>query len=256
MLVIPMRRGAIFVVTVLLGLGYSAEARAKCSFNKPTELAEAGDGWQIPATWARRGLNYGTPGMIGLIQRTARRVAKARPGSTLYVADISRQKGGPSKWHKSHACGCDVDLLFFAIGRDGRPIAPPSDMIAFNARGVGTLHGKPVQFDTARNWLLIKSLLQDRVRVERLFIHEALKRRILAYARRRKEDAALIARADARMAQPAGVGPHDDHLHVRIAPGRADPGAVTVLQPVKVAATRKKPAAPRTRSRTKTAATG
>lgn len=218
-----MRHGALLVVTALLTLTWANEARAKCAFTRPIELAETGDGWQIPTTWARRGLNYGTPGMIGLIQRTAKRVAKAKPGATLYVADISRRKGGPSKWHKSHACGCDVDLLFFAVGADGRSIAAPTDMIVFNARGVGTYRGKSVQFDTARNWALVKALLQDRVRVDRLFIHESLKRRLLSYARKRKESPALLASADARMIQPGDAGPHDDHLHVRIAPGQTDP---------------------------------
>ncbi|MBL9103547.1 MAG: penicillin-insensitive murein endopeptidase [Myxococcales bacterium] len=240
-----MRQGVLFIVTALFAFTWAHEARAKCNFTRPVELAEAGDGWAIPATWARRGLNYGTASMIGLIHRTAKRVAKAKPGSTLYVADISREKGGPSKWHKSHACGCDVDLLFFAVDADGRPITAPTDMIVFNARGVGTYRGKPVQFDTARNWTLVKSLLQDRVRVERLFIHDALKRRLIGYAKRRKESPALVARAAASMMQPTAAGPHDDHLHVRIAAGQnhpsLGPAPAPAARPRAPAPTRKRP---------------
>lgn len=217
-----MRRGSFYVVTVLLLLGWAWPAHARCPFRQPIALASKGDGWQIPPTWAQRGLNYGTPSMIGLIQRAAKRVAKERPGGTLFVADISRRKGGASEWHKSHTCGRDVDLLFYATTPKGTPLPAPARMIPFDARGLGRHGGAEVKFDTARNWALIKALLQDRVAVERLFIHAALKKRLLAHARRRKEDAALIAWADARMVQPSDAGPHDDHLHVRIALTRQD----------------------------------
>lgn len=217
-----MRRGALYLVSFLLLFGWSGRVDARCPFRQPVALARTGDGWKIPATWADRGLNYGTPSMIGLIQRTAKRITTHHPGATLGVADISRRKGGKSEWHKSHTCGRDVDFLFFAVDARGRPLPAPSRMIPFNARGVGTHRGAEVKFDTARNWALIKALLQDRVSVEKLFIHDSLKRRLLAHARRRKESPALIARADARMVQPSDAGPHDDHLHVRISLTRAD----------------------------------
>jgi len=217
-----MRRSALLLVTVLLVLGWAGPAAAACPFRQPVALAKSGDAWQIPETWARRGLTYGTPSLVGLIQRTARRVAKERPGATLFVADLSRRKGGPSEWHLSHTCGRDVDLLFYALLPNGRQLPAPARMIPFDARGVGRHGGVEVKFDTARNWALVKALLQDRVHVERLFIHNTLKKRLLAHARKRKEDAALIARADARMIQPSNAGQHDDHLHVRIALTRQD----------------------------------
>lgn len=228
-----MRRGALYLVSFLLLLGWSARADARCPFHQPIALARAGDGWTIPPTWANRGLNYGTPSMIGLIQRAAKRVASKHPGATLGVADISRRKGGKSEWHKSHTCGRDVDFLFYAVDTRGRPLPALSSMIPFNARGVGVHRGAEVKFDTARNWALIKALLQDRVSVEKVFIHDSLKRRLLAHAKKRKESPALIARADARMVQPSDAGPHDDHLHVRISLTRAD-----LTPPPKVAAAR------------------
>ena len=216
---------------VLLMLAWAGPAQARCAFRKPVALATTGDGWQIPPTWANRGLNYGTPSMVALIQRAAKRVARERPGATLFVADISRRKGGPSEWHLSHTCGRDVDLLFYAVDPKGRQLPAPARMIPFDARGVGVHRGTLVKFDTARNWALVKALLQDRVTVERMFIHKSLKKRLLAHARKRKESAALIARADASMIQPTNAGPHDDHIHVRIALTRDDITAPTKPKP-------------------------
>jgi murein endopeptidase len=217
-----MRSRALYILSGVLALAWATPARADCPFATPVELAAKGDGWHIPSTWSQRGLTYGTASMVGLIQRAAKNVAKSQPGSVLYVGDLSRREGGASEWHKSHRCGCDVDLLFYAVDAKGRQIAPPKTMVPFNARGVGTIGSHVVKFDTARNWALVKALLLDRVRVERLFIHAALKRKLLAFARKRKEATALIAMADARMSQPRGVGAHDDHLHVRIVPTRKD----------------------------------
>lgn len=220
-----MGRGALYIFSGVLCLAWTTPARADCRFATPIELAAKGDGWHIPSTWSQRGLTYGTASMVNLIQRAAKSVARSQPGSVLYVGDLSRREGGASQWHKSHRCGCDVDLLFYAVDARGRQIAPPKTMVPFNARGVGTIGRTAVKFDTARNWALVKALLLDRVRVERLFIHTALKRKLLDFARKRKEAPALIAMADARMTQPRGVGAHDDHLHVRIVPSRKDEAA-------------------------------
>jgi penicillin-insensitive murein endopeptidase len=242
----------LYALSALLALAWAGPARAAadCKFPAPVELQGRGDHWHIPTTWAKRGLNYGTASMVGLIQRAAQRVAKARPGAILYVGDISRRKGGASEWHKSHRCGCDADLLFFAVDDRGKPIPPPREMIRFDARGVGRVDGRTVHFDTARNWALVKALLQDKVRVERLFIHAALRRRLLAYAKRRKEDAALIARASDRMLQPTAAGPHDDHLHVRITPSAKDlvpARPVQAAPPAKLRVARVTPRRPATR---------
>src|SRR5262245_58102888 len=55
----------------------------------PAELPEHGDGYQVPPTWASRGLSYGTDELVGLIVRAARRVQRDAPGSTLFVGDLS-----------------------------------------------------------------------------------------------------------------------------------------------------------------------
>jgi murein endopeptidase len=231
-----MRAALLYVVSVVLLLGAAAPARADCPFREPIELTEQGEGWHIPRTWSSRGLNYGTASIVGLIQRAAKKVAQVKPGATLYVGDISRREGGKSEWHKSHRCGCDADLLFYAVDAKGKQVAPPREMIPFDARGVGKIGGRTVHFDTARNWALIKAIVQDRVHVERLFIHAALKRRLLAHARKLKESPALIAEADALMIQPRGVGAHDDHLHVRVVPSRKDR-----VEPVAVKSAKKAP---------------
>ncbi len=190
-------------------------------FHKPVALPKSGTGWLIPDTWATRGLSYGTSSMIGLIERAAKRVHKGSADATLYVGDISRREGGSSEWHKSHKCGRDADLLYFAIGPDGKQAPAPAHMVPYDADGTATVGGETWTFDTARNWALVKALIQDQVPIEKLFIADHLKRRLLVYARKH-DSRALVHRADALMLQPGDAGPHDDHLHVRIAPSAAD----------------------------------
>lgn len=181
-------------------------------------LAVVGDGYRMPRTWAARGLHYGTEELVALIVRAARRVALEWPGSTLWVGDLSPARGGPSAWHRSHQNGRDVDLLFFALDDRGRPAPPPVEMIRFGPDGVSRPGITPRRyFDVARNWALVKALLEDpEVQVQYLFIYAPLERRLLDYARAQGEPIDLLQRAEAILHQPSDSAPHDDHLHVRI----------------------------------------
>lgn len=187
------------------------------------KLPHRGTGYLVPETWARRGLLYGTHETIAFVQRVAKRVQKLAPGATLYVADLSPPRGGPSAWHKSHQNGLDVDLHFFAIDDQGRPAPPPSEMIRFGADGRARTGDRSLRFDTRRNWALVKGLLTDPdVQVKRIYIHRAHRKRLLDYARKQKEPRELIERAAAVMEQPRRAGPHDDHMHVRLACSERD----------------------------------
>jgi penicillin-insensitive murein endopeptidase len=220
-----MRVRSLLVATVMVALAApSSIAFARgcpTGFRHPVALPKHGNGWIIPTTWADRGLAFGTSSMIGLIERVAGHV-HGKHGPTLWVADISPRGGGASEWHKSHKCGRDADLLFFAIDDNGDQPAAPPHMIAYDRNGEASVGGVTWHFDTARNWALVKSLVQDRVTIDKLFIADHLKKKLLAYARAHKESAALIARAEALMMQPGDAGPHDDHLHVRIAASASD----------------------------------
>jgi penicillin-insensitive murein DD-endopeptidase len=188
------------------------------------KLPVRGDGYVIPPQWASRGLNYGTEELVSIIVRSARRVDKEMgDGVKLYVADLSPEVGGASAWHRSHQTGRDADLIFFARDDEGRPAPLPKTMALYGADG-GTpafdSAGKPLPrlwFDTPRNWLLVRALVEDPVvDVQYLFISTPLKQMLLAHARSIGEPQDLIARADAVLQQPGDSLPHDDHLHLRI----------------------------------------
>jgi penicillin-insensitive murein DD-endopeptidase len=186
-------------------------------------LPVKGDGYEIPRTWSARGLNWGTEELVSLVVRASRRVAKEAPGSTLYVADMSPRRGGPSAWHRSHQSGRDADILFFAIDDKGNPAAPPAAMITYGDDGCTPATddaGNPIArvcIDVARNWALVRALVEDEgADVQYLFIYEPLKQMLLAYAAQQGEPEELVARAEALLHQPGDSLPHDDHLHVRI----------------------------------------
>jgi penicillin-insensitive murein endopeptidase len=186
-------------------------------------LVRKGDGYLIPDTWAKRGLNWGTEELVGLLVRASRRVDHETPGSTLYVADLSPRLGGPSAWHRSHQSGRDADLHFFAVDQEGNPAAPPESMVQFGDDGMTPAFdaaGNPIPrlvFDVPRNWSLVRALLEDPVvDVQYLFIYEPLEQLLVAHAREIGEPEELIGRAQALLHQPGDSLPHDDHLHVRI----------------------------------------
>src|SRR5690349_140725 len=91
-------------------------------------LPLSGPGYQVPQTWADRGLRWGTPALVGLLQRAARRVRAWDPTATLYIGDLSLRDGSATRWHRSHRRGVDADLLLFAAGSDGRQKPPPLRM--------------------------------------------------------------------------------------------------------------------------------
>ena len=80
-----------------------------------------------------------------------------------------------------------------------------------------------LRFDTARNWALVRALLEDPgVEIQYLFVHNNLRRAMLQHAHAVGDDADLVDRADALLRQPGDSLPHDDHLHVRIYCSAAD----------------------------------
>jgi Penicillin-insensitive murein endopeptidase len=187
-------------------------------------LPRAGDGYLIPPTWAERGLRYGTPDLVGLIERAARTVAEDVPGATLYIADLSLKSGAWTQWHRSHRNGCDADLIFYATDDSGDPRPLPRQMVPFDADGlawtpVGDGGRLRLHFDTPRNWTLVRALLTDEeTAVSHIFIARPLRARLLAFAASVGESPALVEHAASILVQPGDSEPHNDHMHVRIAP--------------------------------------
>jgi penicillin-insensitive murein endopeptidase len=182
-------------------------------------LPAKGDGWRIPPVWSQRGNNFGTEELVGLIIRASRRVAAESPGSVVNVADLAAERGGRTPWHRTHQTGLDVDLCFFALDERGQPAPIPRDMYRFGEDGwTLPVRGAPRwQFDTEKNWLLARAVLEDPlVEVQYIFVSDGLRTRLLDHARAIGEPVGLIERASVLLHQPEGALPHDDHFHVRI----------------------------------------
>lgn len=180
-------------------------------------LPRRGQGFHMPPQWSLRGNHFGTDEMIRLIVWTGRALDGAERGLSVGVADLSPPGGGPSAWHRSHQTGRDADLLFFATDLRGRRV-PLTEMVRFAETGEAILgDGRQVKFDVRRNWLLVRSLLENPVtRVQFLFISEPLKQMLLDHAAAIGEPDSLLEHAGWIMQQPSGALPHDDHLHLRI----------------------------------------
>ena len=205
-------------------------------------LPKHGNGYLIPDTWAARGLRYGRPELVGLIQRAAQRVARELPGALLYVGDLSLRNGARTPWHASHRRGLDADLMFYAVDEEGLPADPPRAMPVFDDRGEAVLpDGTALRFDVARNWELVKALLRDRdTHVVKIFVSTPLRAQLILYAIGNDEPRSLISRAAEILQQPADSLPHDDHFHIRIA-GPPEPPRVAARSGKAPKAVRGKP---------------
>jgi penicillin-insensitive murein endopeptidase len=167
---------------------------------------------------------YGTEELVALITWAAEEVARQHPGSSLNVGDLSRERGGRIRPHRSHRVGRDADLGFYLVdGQSGAP-AEARHFVALPRGAKGTdRQGGSFAFDDARNWTLIAALVsQDVVPVQYIMVIAPLKERLLAEGRRRGASPELLARVEAVVGpQRSGRGrfaydSHDSHFHVRI----------------------------------------
>ena len=195
----------------------------------PVELPLDGDGYTVPARWRSRHANYGTEALVGVVVRASRAVARALPGGTAAIGDLSRRAGGASVEHKSHQSGRDVDVFFYAVDAAGKPVAPGEAMIRYGVEGQALrwspAHGfappaaavPGVRFDAARTWAFVRALLTDEdAEVQWIFIQHDLGALLLRAATVAGEDPALVARAAFILHEPTDSEPHDDHMHVRL----------------------------------------
>lgn len=192
--------------------------------HRPAVLASTGPGWVVPPQWHDRGFLYGTEELVGALRRAAETMEQRfETGFPLAIADLSARRGGPSRWHRSHQSGRDVDLIFYSVDTRGRSLAPPqTDMVAYDGDGAAR-DGSPRYFDWARNWALIEALLSDpTIRVQWVFVSEALRQRLLLHAETVGRPAWVRAYAARLMWQPSDSAPHDDHFHVRVYCSRGD----------------------------------
>jgi penicillin-insensitive murein DD-endopeptidase len=207
----------------------SIGAHADGTLRHPAMLPFEGDGYSIPVPWRVRRANYATEELVGAVVRAARAVERDAPGGTAAIGDLSRRGGGGSAEHRSHQSGRDVDLFFYSVDRDGRPMAPGDTMLRFAPDGRAARWSPPkgvrppsaavpaARFDARRNWAFVRALLSDpEVEVQFVFIHRALAAALLREATAAGDDAGLVARASFIMRQPSDSDVHDDHMHIRL----------------------------------------
>lgn len=169
---------------------------------------------------------FGTPTLVAALERAARSVAAAHPGSEAVFSDLSREHGGPMRFHGSHTSGRDADVLYFAVDDAGSPL--PARYVAFDAAGHAA-DGGPERIDGPRTWAMIAALLEDdAAHVAHVFVAPHVETLLLAAGRTAHAPASLLGRAR-RMLQPpgtSGASPHDEHFHVRIACPASDHACV------------------------------
>ncbi len=168
---------------------------------------------------------YGTAEFVGLITWAAEQVEHKAPGAQLLLGDISRQRGGRLRPHRSHRAGRDADIGFYLLDEADAP-AENRRFIRLRRDGTGpdrrtdrTLH-----FDDVRNWALVAALLgQDVVPVQYIMVIAPLKERLLAEGERQNAPAWLMHRVREAVGprrsgrgRAARYGTHNSHFHVRV----------------------------------------
>ena len=183
----------------------------------PVKLPLSGQAYQVMEQQAGRATNFGTDEMVGLIKKTAMKVAEKYPGSIMHVANMAACGGGEIPWSVSHRSGRDVDIAFYMKDAQGHQVHL-TKMIGVRPDGTGeTDDNQQIFFDTARNWAMIKAIITDPdVSVQWIFIANHLKHRLLAFAKEQKEPKDIVKKAAQVMWQPYGSSAHANHIHVRI----------------------------------------
>lgn len=195
-----------------VSLGSTSRGELENAASLPPE----GEHYEIIDKHRQRGLRWGTEEIVDALRRAAADVADQYPGSTMRVGNIGRKHGGDIAWSNSHNSGRDADLAFFARrASDGKRLPTPG-LVGFDADGEAI--GEPgLVFDVPRNWALVESLLtHPDIGIQWLFISNALKEKLLDYARRQGKSESLIRRAKHALHQPSDAPPHNNHLHLRI----------------------------------------
>lgn len=171
---------------------------------------------RIVPSYSQGDVRWGVDTLVGAIDRSARAVRKQFTDSVLSVGHLSKPGGGELDRHASHESGRDADVGFYVRDQKGKPIFA-DHFVAF--KGDGTAPSWPgAQFDDARNWAFIASMVGDgHARLTHIFVSTPVRQRLLAYAAKIGAPGNLRVRASELMAQPHGSLPHDDHFHIRVA---------------------------------------
>jgi penicillin-insensitive murein endopeptidase len=180
-------------------------------------LPDRGDGF---VRFRKDGVKWGNPRLVSTIEGAARAVSQRAPGGApLLVGDLSEKDGGKHERHRSHRTGRDVDLIYYAMTPDGRPVPSPG-FVRFGPDGLGKPEGgsRWLRLDVRRQWELVKALLQaPDAHVQWIFCARWIEALLVEWALAKGEDLELVWHAEVVLKQPGDSAAHDDHFHVRLA---------------------------------------
>ncbi len=158
---------------------------------------------------------FGTDELVALLDRVAHRVDERTPGSRLTVGDLSLERGGRFRPHRSHQSGRDADVGFYVVDTAGA-LLELRRFFVFRRDGTSRSDAS-YRYDFVRNWELVEALVTDvEAPVQWIFIARELQVGLLAEGMRQGASEDTILRASTIMSQPSRGGRHRDHFHVRI----------------------------------------
>lgn len=166
-----------------------------------------------------RCVDFGTDGMIGMLEWTGRQIAKEysspeHQGVHLIVGDVAAPRGGclsgrgGRRGHASHTNGKDADIGFLTV-RSGR-----SSPVDFHR-----------DFDAKTNWWLLKQIFKNPYACVKVVFLDKKHIRKLEKAARGDEEWKTLWRFIRHM--PA----HKNHLHVRVGDFPGQPGCTPNARP-------------------------
>lgn len=189
------------------------------SLFRGVRLSDQGTGYRSIPSRPEFDYKFGTEELIAAIITIGADVERQAPGATLIIGDLSVEGGGPTSRHESHQAGRDVDLLFYSLNDAGEIIRPRG--VAYDGQGRAVKRDRSAEviedrlFDTHRNWLVLRSLIENAdAHLQRVIVSEPLRTLMLDHARSRHEPAWIIERAGDVTCD--SWSPHDNHFHVRL----------------------------------------
>jgi penicillin-insensitive murein endopeptidase len=145
------------------------------------QMPMRGEGFQLVRTGRNR--HYGHPATVEFLESFSRSVARRDLGR-LQIGDISMARGGPfSSGHRSHQDGLDIDIWYSQDRRASeRPLTPwERDNISAVPLADEDRH-ELIEENWDERVPQILRLASEDERVERIFVHPTIKRKMCAMA--------------------------------------------------------------------------
>lgn len=184
-------------------IGYYSQGTLSNGVNLPV----SGPGFM--RLFLARNRGWGTQETTQMIIKSSADMNRSFPGlDRLQIGDISQEGGGAvTDLHSSHQNGQDADLTYY---RKNRIEQAPSYTNGFSENMVIN-NRLSKNFDTARNWELMKRL-HAHAEVQRIFVDPVIKKELCRFARTKNE----LVRYEEILRSLRPLGNHGDHLHVRL----------------------------------------